>query len=223
MNKPLIKFTMVCLTIPETLWFTNIFPSGRVLKWSRQIHIATSKKIEKTYHYNSVGFYFFPFFPSFRSGDCCIAWKKYASFGWANSTWRFSCLVSPPVFHHGLPILKMVTPSIFIIWGLSSLINPLDILIDIVIYDFSIHIYPWFIHCSMDFSLSPCRRTWQRRTCPPTTVGFTSWRPSMARHPSVASHFCIPSGLVAIGGKKWTKNLCRFWMVIGWWFLNYGG
>jgi hypothetical protein len=54
---------MVCLTIAETLWFTNIFPSNRVLKWSRQIHIATSKKIEKhTTTITTVGFYFFPFF-----------------------------------------------------------------------------------------------------------------------------------------------------------------
>ena len=53
-------------------WFTNIFPSNRVLKWSpsptlRQIHIATSKKIEKTYHYNyNCRILFFPiFFPLF--------------------------------------------------------------------------------------------------------------------------------------------------------------
>ena len=60
-------FTMVCLTIAETLWFTNIFPSNRVLKWSRQIHIATSKKIEKTYHYNyNCRILLFPiFFPLF--------------------------------------------------------------------------------------------------------------------------------------------------------------
>lgn len=114
-------FTMVCLTIAETLWFTNIFPSNRVLKWSRQIHIATSKKIEKhTTTITTVGFYFFPFFSLFSIWRLLHCLKKVCVFWMSKFHWRFSCLVSPPVFHHGLPILKMLSPSIFIIWGLSS-------------------------------------------------------------------------------------------------------
>lgn len=175
LNKPL-KSTMVCLTIPETLWFTNIFPSNRVLKWSpsptlRQIHIATSKKIEK-HTITSVGFYFFPFFPYFRSGDCCIAWTKYASFGCSNQNldeqmppgdfhawfhhlcfitdsqfekWLPHPFLSYGLYHHEWIVIRCYNPYLsmtknpylsMVLWlswisygGLSSLINPLDILI----------------------------------------------------------------------------------------------